>query len=36
MTLAGVKSLHRDQSRIETPEMKVAYRAGKESVFWRA
>ena len=36
MTLAGVKSLHFGQTRIETPEMKVAYRAARESVYWRA
>jgi hypothetical protein len=36
MTLAGVESLHRGQIRIETPEMRVAYRPGRESTFWRS
>jgi hypothetical protein len=35
MTLAGVESLYRDQSVIETPEMAVAYRAPKESLYWK-
>jgi hypothetical protein len=36
MTLAGVESLHRGQTRIETPEMRVAYEAPDASAFWRA
>lgn len=36
MTLAGVESLHRGETRIDTPEMQVAYRAARESTFWRS
>jgi len=35
MTLAGVQSLHRGGTRIETPEMEVHYFAPRESLFWR-
>jgi hypothetical protein len=35
MTLAGVESLHRGQVRVPTPEMKVRYTVGPESLFWR-
>jgi hypothetical protein len=35
MTLAGVESLHRGQTRVETPEMAVSYKVGAESTFWR-
>jgi hypothetical protein len=35
MTLAGVDSIHEGHATIETPEMTVAYRAPKESLFWR-
>lgn len=35
MTLAGVESLHRGGARIETPEMRVPYRAFRGSTFWR-
>lgn len=36
MTLFGVESLHRGQKKIETPQMRVAYRAPRSSAFWRA
>ena len=35
MTLFGVESLHRQGSRIMTPEMHVAYRPQRQSTFWR-
>jgi hypothetical protein len=35
MTLAGVDSIHQGGAKIETPEMTVAYRAPKESLFWQ-
>jgi len=35
MTLSGVESLHRDQTKVETPEMRVAYQAPRESAYWR-
>jgi hypothetical protein len=35
MTLAAVESLFRDQSKIQTPEMKVVYSPPKEPMFWR-
>ena len=35
MTLAGVESLHRGQTPVETPEMSVRYQVGPESTFWR-
>ncbi len=34
MTLAGVESLFQDKA-IETPEMAVCYKVGKESLYWR-
>ena len=34
MTLAGVESLFQDKA-IETPEMAVRYKVGKESLYWR-
>ncbi len=34
MTIGGVESLHRDQQLVETPEMAVEYKVGKESLFW--
>lgn len=34
MVIGGVKSLHADQTLIETPEMNVAYQAPKVSTFW--
>jgi hypothetical protein len=33
MTLAGVESLYRDQAVVPTPDMAVAYKAPKESLF---
>jgi hypothetical protein len=35
MTLAGVESLFREESRVETPEMRVGYPAPRESQYWR-
>jgi hypothetical protein len=35
MTLAAVDSLHRGQTPVETPEMKVVYEGPQESTFWR-
>ena len=35
MTLFGVESLHRDQIKIDTPEMHVMYDAPRASAFWR-
>jgi hypothetical protein len=35
MTLAAVESLYRGQTPVATPEMKVAYEAPRESLFWR-
>jgi hypothetical protein len=35
MTLAGVESLHRGGTRVETPEMAVRYTVAPESTFWR-
>lgn len=35
MVIAGVESLHRGQTVVETPEMAVRYRAPRESLFWR-
>jgi hypothetical protein len=35
MTLAAVDSLYQGQTPAQTPEMKVEYRAPKESMFWR-
>jgi hypothetical protein len=35
LTAAGVESLYRNQSRIETPHLGIRYRATKESTFWR-
>jgi hypothetical protein len=36
MTMACVDSLHRGQTLVETPQMKVEYRAPLQSTFWRA
>jgi len=36
MTLFAVESLYRGQVRIETPELKIAYRATPNSTFWKA
>ena len=35
LTAAGVESIFRDQTRIETPHLAVRYQAAKESTFWR-
>jgi hypothetical protein len=35
MVISGVKSLHRGQAAVQTPEMDVAYQAPTESQFWR-
>ncbi|MCC7498432.1 MAG: hypothetical protein IT160_12695 [Bryobacterales bacterium] len=35
LTAAGVESLYRDQSRYETPHLKISYRVPVESYFWR-
>ena len=36
MTLYGVESRHRGDVKIETPEMRVGYKAPRGSAFWRA
>lgn len=36
MTLFAMESLYRKETLIETPQLKVAYRAPAESTFWRA
>jgi hypothetical protein len=36
MVMSGVKSLARDGEVVETPEMAVAYRGPKESLFWQS
>ncbi|MBS1854523.1 MAG: hypothetical protein JST11_04085 [Acidobacteria bacterium] len=35
LTAAGVESLYRGQARVETPHLAIAYRAPRESTFWR-
>jgi hypothetical protein len=35
LTAAGVESLYRGQTRVETPHLAIAYQAPKESTFWR-
>jgi hypothetical protein len=35
LTAAGVESLHRGQTRYETPHLAVRYQATKEPTFWR-
>jgi hypothetical protein len=35
MVIAAVDSLHQGEVVVETPEMNIAYRASKESTFWR-
>jgi hypothetical protein len=35
LTAAGVESLYRGQTRIETPHLAIAYQPPKESTFWR-
>jgi len=36
LTAAGVESLHRDQTRYDTPHLKIAYQPARESTFWRS
>ena len=36
MTAAGIESLWRDQSRIETPHLDVCYQPTRHSTFWRS
>lgn len=36
MVIAGVESLHRGQVKVETPQMRVAYRGPEESTFWQS
>ncbi len=35
MVIGGVESLHAGQTKFETPDMAVAYRGPRESMFWR-
>jgi hypothetical protein len=35
LTAAGVESLYRGQSRVETPHLAIAYHPPRESTFWR-
>lgn len=35
MLLNAVESLHRNGEMLETPELRVAYRAPNESTYWR-
>jgi hypothetical protein len=35
LTAFGVESLYRGQTRLETPELAIAYQPTKESTFWR-
>ena len=35
LTAAGVESLHKDQQRIETPHLDIAYRPSPKSTYWR-
>ena len=35
LTAAGVESLYRGQTRVETPHLGIAYQPPKESTFWR-
>ena len=36
MVIAGVESLHNDQTPVQTPDMDVSYQAPRESLFWNA
>jgi hypothetical protein len=36
MTLFALESLYRGQARLPTPELRVTYRAPRESCFWKA
>jgi hypothetical protein len=35
LTAAAVDSLHRDQQRVDTPHLDIAYRPNPESTYWR-
>jgi hypothetical protein len=35
LTAAGVESLHKGQTRIETPHLAISYQPTKDSTFWR-
>src|SRR5947199_8936888 len=35
LTAAGVESLFRGQTRVETPHLAIRYQPAKESTFWR-
>jgi hypothetical protein len=35
LTAAGVESLYRNEAKVETPHLAIAYAAPKESTFWR-
>jgi hypothetical protein len=35
MTLAGVESLHRGETKVETPEMHMEYQGRRDSAYWR-
>jgi hypothetical protein len=35
LVIAGVDSLHQEQSRQETPHLDIAYQPTAESTFWR-
>jgi hypothetical protein len=35
LTATGVESLHKGQTRIETPHLAISYQPTKESTFWR-
>lgn len=36
LTAAGVESLHRGQTKYDTPHLAIPYQAGRESTFWRS
>ena len=35
LTASGVESLYRDQKRLDTPHLAIAYQPARESTFWR-
>jgi len=35
LTAAGVESLHRNQTRYDTPHLSVRYQPTRQSTFWR-
>ncbi len=35
LTAAGVESLYRDQTRMETPQLAIRYQPSRESTYWR-